>query len=90
MGTSYLLIVGEIIMNDEMDIFFESDNGACYLESLIKSRVLINKVYSPNCSMCTKLEKLIDLELDLAIAGAEKATSELKKTTAKVTPLKGV
>lgn len=90
MGTAYLLIIGEIIVSDEMDIFFESDSGSSYLESLIKSRILLNKVYAPNCSMCTKLEKLIDLELDLAIAGAEKATSELKKTTTKdnVRPIK--
>lgn len=90
MGTAYLLIVGENIVSDEMDIFFESDSGSSFLESIIKSRYMLYKTNNIDGDLISKIDTLIHLELDLAIAGAEKATSELKKTTAKVTPLKGV
>lgn len=89
MGFSYILTNEGDIMNDDLDIFFDSSSGANYLESIIKSRLHLEQL-SGMTDLKDKLDKLIELELDLAIAGAEKATSEAKKATAKVTPLKGV
>ena len=69
--------------DDKAEFFTDSSN---YLESLVKCRALIKD--SP--TLATKLDDILSLELDLAMAGAEKAMSEIVKDRAKVTPLKGV
>jgi hypothetical protein len=63
---------------DDNTLFLESDSG-CFLESMMRSRRHIDSL--PD--MLAKLDVLIHLELDLAIAGAEKAKSELVKKNAK-------
>lgn len=75
--------------DDDIDIFFDSSSSTNYIESIIKSRLLLEQL-SGMTDLKDKLDKLIELEIDLAITGAEKATIEAKKSTAKVTPLKGV
>lgn len=75
------------MMDDEIDVFFTDSGSTCYLESLIRSRVLLSKI-TEEIDLIDKLNYLISLELDLAVVGAEKAMSEVKKAT--VTPLKGV
>lgn len=65
-------------MSDDIEEFV-SDSG-CYIESLIKSRVQLDKlpiVHSVN--MIEKIEELIMLEIGLAIMGANKAKSEILK-----------
>lgn len=76
-------------MDDELDIFFESAGAVNYLESIIRSQILLEQL--PNAdALKSKLDYLIALEIDLAIVGAEKATGEVKKSVAKVSPIKGV
>jgi len=66
-------------MNDDVEVYFESEIQNCYLESLIKSRrFLADAPY-----LIKKLEEVIDLELDLAMMGAQKAKSEVLKTQPK-------
>lgn len=77
-------------MNDEMEIFFNKDDGSTYLESLIRSRCMMYNSKNINLDIVSGLEEVISLEIELARLGAEKAMSEAKKATAKVTPLKGV
>lgn len=72
-------------MNEEtIDAFLEQTG--CFLESLIKSRKhLTGKLLS-------KLDGVIDAELDLALMGAEKAKSEILKANKegnKLVPIKG-
>ena len=69
-------------MDDDID--FIVDNGN-YLESLIRSRRHLSD--SP---MLAKLDEVIEIEIDLALMGAEKARSAVLKDMATVTPLKGV
>lgn len=57
-----------------------------YLESLIRSRQHLTDV--PH--LLAKLDATIEVEIDLARLGADKAMSEVIKDRAKVTPLKGV
>lgn len=69
--------------NEEtIEAFF--DQTGCFLESLIKSRKhLTGKLLS-------KLDGVIDAELDLALMGAEKAKSEILKAKGnKLVPIKG-
>lgn len=63
--------------NEEIDVYLSSDSQGCYLESLVKCRRLL--LDAPD--MLSKLEQVIDLELDLAIMGSEKAKSEVLKNT---------
>lgn len=58
--------------DDDIDVFFEQ--SGCLLEALIKSRHWLK-----DSTLISKLDELIDLELDLAIMGANKAKSELLK-----------
>lgn len=69
-------------MNEEIDIYFDKDNGACYLESLIRSRLPLIKS-GCDVKLVNKLDAVLDLELDLAILGAEKAKAEILKDGAK-------
>lgn len=70
-------------MDDNIDVFLESSNVPCYLESLVKCRGLLDG------SLKDKLDEVIHAELDLALLGAEKAKSEiLKKSENKVRPIK--
>lgn len=63
---------------DDIEVYMDSANtGSSYLESLVKCREHIN----PN--RLERLDTLIDLELDLAILGAEKAKSEILKSQAR-------
>ncbi len=68
-------------MDDDMAEFFT--NSSNYFESLVKCRALLAD--SPELS--AKLDEVLSLEIDLAMAGAEKAMSEIIKDRAKVTPL---
>lgn len=86
MGIAYLFIVGEIIVNDDIEMFFENNGGGSYLESIIKSRYIAFKTNQVNLDEIVKLNELIDLELDLAITGAKKAISEVTKDN--VRPIK--
>ena len=70
-------------MSDEFTDFMVDNSN--YLESLIRSRKHVET--SP---LLAKLDEVIELEIDLALLGAQKALSEILKETAKVTPLKGV
>lgn len=76
-------------MNDDLEIFFDNSSGANYLESIIKSRLHLEQLPGMT-NLKDKLDYLITLEIDLAIVGAEKATGEVKKSAAKVSPIKGV
>ena len=73
-------------MNEDIEVYLDGGNSPCYLESLIKCRQMLKD--SP---LLARLDEAISLELDLAVLGAEKAKSELLKTTAKdnIRPLKG-
>ena len=66
--------------DDVMDFMVGNSN---YLESLCKSRKHL--IDSP---LLAKLDEVIELEIQLALMGAEKAQNEILKETAKVTPLK--
>ena len=72
---------------DEDTIFFETDSSGGYLGSLIISRQHLKD--APK--LLAKLEAVIELELELALLGAEKAKSEVLKANAKnnaVRPIK--
>ncbi len=73
-------------MTDDVDVYLDSSNGGCYLESLINTR--INLEDCPR--LLKKLDELIEAEIDLAIMGAEKAKSEILKASkeATVRPIK--
>ncbi len=72
-------------MDDDMAEFFTDSSN--YLESLVKCRQLLKDAPA----LLTKLDDVLSLELDLALAGAEKAMSEIiKANKSTVTPLKGV
>jgi len=61
----------------EIDIYLDNtSDGTSYLESLIKSRKLLAD--APH--LLSKLEEVIDLELDLAIMGSNKAKKECLKS----------
>lgn len=64
-------------MEDETDEFFMSESSN-YLESIIKSRALLHKhgAHGETRPLVDKMNELIDLELDLAIAAAKKATAK--------------
>lgn len=76
-------------MNDEAEFFFNSGN---YLESLVKCRVMLDDIVVNDLLMggVAKLERVIDLELELALRGAEKAIAECNKTDNKsnIRPIK--
>lgn len=61
-------------MNDEIEMYFDNSDSTSYIESLAKTRQ-----YLKNTSLLTKLDSLIDKEIDLAILGADKAKSEILK-----------
>lgn len=73
-------------MNDELEIFFDKSDG-CYLESLIRSRVLLSKI-SEEESLIDKLNEVISIELELALAGSKKALSEVAPPKNNVRPIK--
>lgn len=83
MGFSYILTDEGDIMNDDLEIFFDNVNG--YLGSLIKSRQFLIDIPVA----LSKIDELIELELDLAIIGSKKAMSIAKKETGKLLPIKG-
>lgn len=63
--------------DDEIEIYLNNTSeGTSYLESLIKSRRLL--MDAPD--LLRKLEEVIDLELDLAIMGSNKAKKECLKS----------
>ncbi len=64
--------------NDDIEIFFEKDDGGCFIESLARSRR-----YLKDTPLLAKLDKLVSYEIDLAIMGAEKAKSEALKKNSK-------
>ncbi len=70
-------------MNEEIEMFFENSAGPSYLESIIKTRRLLVDV-----DLISKIDELIGLEIDLAIIGAKKALSEVKKESGKVVSIK--
>ncbi len=59
-------------MNEDIEVFM--DESGCFLEALMKSRRHVE-----NTVLSTQLDKLIGLEIELAIMGAEKAKSEILK-----------
>lgn len=68
-------------MNEDIEVYLDSSNaGSSYIESLIKSMAILEKL-SNGQGAIKKLETVISLELDLAILGAEKAKSEILKQT---------
>lgn len=69
-------------------IYFEPVEPTNYLESLMCARQHLTK----KSALLAKLDNLIDLELELAIMGAEKAKSEALKEKAKdnVKPIKPI
>ncbi len=74
-----------MIDNDDIEVYLDqTSDGSSYLESLVRSRMHLAKLPGmQGCAMIKKLEQVIDLELDLAIMGAEKAKSEIIKKAAK-------
>lgn len=60
--------------NDDIEIFFEKDDGGCFIESIARSRRHLK-----DTPLLAKLDELISHEIDLAILGAEKAKSEYIK-----------
>ncbi len=72
------------------EIYFESSDGVSYIESLISGRYALYKTSSVNLDISNKLNKLIELELDLAIEGSKKALQTAKQESAKdnVRPIK--
>lgn len=64
-------------MTDDIEVFL--DESGCYLESLIKSR----KHLLSSADLLSKLDAVINAELDLALLGSEKAKSEILKANAK-------
>ena len=73
------------MMEDDLDMFFSSGSNT-YLASLIQSRQCLKDV--PH--LLTKLDAAIELELELALIGAQKAKSEVVKKDASsvVRPIK--
>lgn len=87
MGIAYLLITGEINMSSEdIDVYLEQADGITYIESLVRCRVLLAKI-PEELDLIDKFNKVISLELDLAISGANKALAEARKTD-NVRPIK--
>lgn len=72
-------------MDDETEFFF---NSGSYLESLAKCRVALDDISDEET--IAKLERVIDLELELALRGAEKAIAECNKADNKsnIRPIK--
>ena len=73
-------------MNEDIEVYL--DEGGCLLESLIKSR----RHLTGTKEILTKLDLVIEAELDLALMAAQKAKSEVLKASAKdknhLTPIK--
>lgn len=67
-----------MIEGDEIEVFFDKSEGACYLESLVRSRQHLKG--SP---LLAKLDGVIELEIELAGMGAQKAKSEILKSASK-------
>lgn len=78
-------------MTDDIEMYFEGVGTApCYIESLIRSRLHLNQLFTFESPMVIKLEEVILAELELALLSAEKAKSEILKDRAKnISPLKG-
>jgi hypothetical protein len=78
-------------MTDETEIYFNASDSISYLESLAKTKIYLSKIYKGDCSIMTKMDVLIETEIDLATMESEKAKSEILKDNTKknVTPLKG-
>lgn len=68
---------------DDIEIFFDKGDGGCFLESLARTKIYLSKIYRCDCTIMTKIDSVLELELDLAIMGAEKAKSEIVKASAK-------
>lgn len=66
--------------NDDIEVFFDKTDGGSYLESLMRSRLYVDRISSCKAEIRIKLEEVILLELDLAKLGAEKAKSEIIKS----------
>lgn len=65
--------------------FMMLTQGGNYLESLIRCRQLL----VDNPALAAKLDIIVDMELDIARAGAEKAINELLKLNKpNLTPIK--
>jgi hypothetical protein len=62
---------------DEIDVYLEPQGSSSYVESLIKSRQWLKDMPL----LLEQLDKVISLELELAVLGAEKAKSEILKAT---------
>ena len=65
-------------MNDEFDCYLEETSTGCYLESLLRAYKTVSKL--SNESISTKLEEIINIELELALMGSRKALHECTKT----------
>lgn len=71
-------------MSDDIEMYLANDSSG-YLESLIKSRQYLKD----DVFLLERLNKVIEVELDLAMLGANKAKSEiLKKDKPNVRPIK--
>lgn len=70
--------------DDSIELYMDSvSDGSSYIESLIKSRIMLDTLKNINPDMKAKLEVVIMAELDLALMGAEKAKSEILKKIVK-------
>lgn len=63
-------------------------NGSSYLESLCKALKIITDIYNCNSVEYKQMNKLVKLELDLAIMGAEKAKEKLTKKSGEIKEIK--
>lgn len=76
-------------MNEDIEVYLDNSDSTSYIESLAKTRAHLNNIYKVDCSIMTKLDALLEAEIELAILGAEKAKSEiLKAAKNKVRPIK--
>ncbi len=70
--------------SDEIEIYFDKEYGGCFIESLSRSRQHLK-----NSPLLVKLDEVLELEIELALMGAQKAKSEIiKKQKDNLRPIK--
>lgn len=66
---------------DDIEIYFQKDGG-CFIESLIRSRLMLSKLpESQGLGMIKKIDYVIEEELELALMSVQKAKSEIIKSS---------
>ena len=75
--------------NDDIDVYMDMAAGTSYIESLAKANIYLSKLYNCQSPIMNKIGQLLIAEIELAILGAEKAKSEiLKSSENKIRPIK--